>query len=186
MSSLRPPGLGPLVGHTTHESCRLWIRAGDPADAGAHLASDRRTLGVIGLLNARGRIEKAYYFRLPREFDRTGVFWLGRDVALGRHSSDRIPRNQQDTPYLLKPDTSYTVRLGTLTVDDPLPDPEVIPDHILAERLPAVDVMAEQLLNLPADECEATFRTFPDPTKNRSRTELPDRFLSLSRAPLEN
>ena len=65
MSSLRPPGLGPLVGHTTHESCRLWIRAGDPADAGAHLASDRRTLGVIGLLNTRGRIEKAYYFRLP-------------------------------------------------------------------------------------------------------------------------
>jgi alkaline phosphatase D len=165
MSNLRPPGLGPLVGHATHDSCRLWIRAGDPADAGAHLASDRRTLGVIGLLNARGRIEKAYYFRLPREFDRTGVFWLGRDVALGRHSSDPIPRNQQDTPYVLKPDTSYTVRLGTLTVDDPLPDPEVIPDHILAERLPAVDVMAEQLLNLPADECEATFRTFPDPTK---------------------
>jgi alkaline phosphatase D len=165
MSSLRSPGLGPLVGHTTHDSCRLWIRAGDPGDAGAHLASDRRTLGVIGLLNARGRIERAYYFRLHREFDRTGVFWLGRDVALGRHSTDGVPRSQQDTPHVLRPDTEYTVRLGTLTVDDPLPDPETISDRELAQRLPPVDVMAEQLLSLPADQCQAIFRTFPDATK---------------------
>jgi alkaline phosphatase D len=165
MSSVRPPGLGPLVGHTTHDSCRLWIRAGDPGDVGAHLASDRRTLGVIGLLKPRGgELERAYYFRLHREFDRTGVFWLGRDVALGRHSSDPIPRDQHDTPHLLQPDTLYTVRLGTMTIDDPLPDAEVLPDHLLAARLPAVDVIARQLLELLADQCQATFRTFPDPT----------------------
>ena len=168
MSSLRAPGLGPIVGHTTHDSCRLWIRAGDPGDSGASLDSDRRTLGVIGVLNAAGKIDKAYYFRLPREFDRTGTFWLGRDVALGRHEKDDVPKSKQDKPYRLKPDTEYTVRLGTITVDDPMPNAESISDRELADRLPLIDNIADELLSLPAEDSEAKFRTFPESAKSAS------------------
>ena len=50
MSSLRPPGLGPIVGHTSDGTCRLWIRAGDPEDEGAELSSERRTIGVLAVL----------------------------------------------------------------------------------------------------------------------------------------
>ncbi|MEE8247450.1 MAG: alkaline phosphatase family protein, partial [Alphaproteobacteria bacterium] len=50
MSSLRAPGLGPIVGHTTTNACRLWIRAGDPEDKGVSLSSERRTVGVLMVL----------------------------------------------------------------------------------------------------------------------------------------
>jgi alkaline phosphatase D len=50
MASLRPPGLGPIVGHTTDTTCRVWIRAGDPADYKADLDEFRRTVGVIGIV----------------------------------------------------------------------------------------------------------------------------------------
>ena len=93
MSSLRQPGLGPIVGHTTDSSCRLWIRAGDPQDEGAVLSSERRTLGVLAVTDRNGKPianPPAYYFRLHREFDRTGTFNLGRDISLGAQP-DAIP-----------------------------------------------------------------------------------------------
>ena len=34
------------------------------------------------------RIGDAWYFRLPREFDRTGTFKLGFDAQLGRYRDD--------------------------------------------------------------------------------------------------
>lgn len=177
MSALRPPGLGPIIGHTTHDSCRLWIQAGDPEDASGSLSSNRRTIGVIGVLaptNGRGKkgpdkIEKGYYFRLHREFDRTGTFWLGRDVALGRHETDAIPKPQQDKPYRLKPDTTYRVRMGTLSMDDPLPDAETINDVELARRLPPIENIAPLLLELDADSSEVEFRTFPDAKEVQDR-----------------
>ena len=63
---LRPPSLGPIVGHTTDASVRVWIRA---ADAGEH-----RSIGVAGLCQGkRVRPSSVTYFRLRREYDRTGV-----------------------------------------------------------------------------------------------------------------
>lgn len=161
MSTLRPPGLGPVIGHTTSSSCRLWIRAGDPQDEGARLAADRRTIGIIGLLDDdRTGFEAAYYFRLHREFDRTGTFTLGRDVSLGRHVTDGLD-DEADRPVVLTPDTAYTARLATLTIDDPLPDAQSLSSRDLAQRLPDVNRMAPQLLDLPAESCEVDFRTFP-------------------------
>ena len=165
MSALRPPGLGPIIGHTTHDSCRLWIQAGDPEDRPGVLVSNRRTVGVIGLIE-NGKVTKGYYFRLQREFDRTGTFVIGKDVALGRHESDGIPKAQQDKPLSLKPDTAYVVRMGTLSVDDPLPDDESLSDSDLVKRLPDIKNIAPLLLeDLTPEQSEVTFRTFPVDTR---------------------
>jgi len=51
MSSIRPPSLGPIIGHTTSNSCRLWVRAADPDDSDIKLNKNRRTIGVITVLN---------------------------------------------------------------------------------------------------------------------------------------
>ncbi len=167
MSALRPPGLGPIIGHTTHDSCRLWIQAGKLGDEGpmSALSENRRTVGVIGLMSSKdaatAKIVKAYYFRLQREFDRTGTFVLGSDVALGRHERDGIPTARQDKPYELKPDTEYTVRMGTLSLDDPLDNEDTLTDVQLADRLPSIETMGPLLLQLREKECQTTFRTFP-------------------------
>lgn len=155
MSSLRPPGLGPIVGHTTDRSCRLWIRAEDPGDEGGRPNSQRRTLGVVALLR-KGRQKIAeplvYYFRLHREYDRTGAFTFGEDRDLGIVGGRPIP---------LVADTEYTARLGTLTVDDPFPDDEMVPDEQLRARLPDPQIWLDTLQGLAAEESEAVFRTFP-------------------------
>lgn len=170
MPSLRAPGLGPIVGHTTPTSCRLWMRGDDPADRGARLASERRTVGVLGVMDGPGSgadVLAAYYFRLHREYDRTGTFVLGEDVSLGheacapRKRGDRIGPLGPDEVFPLAPDTPYTVRLGTLTTDDPWPDDANVGDAALAARLPPVLEVAQDLGDLPAEACEATFLTFP-------------------------
>ena len=170
MASLRAPGLGPIVGHTTDTTCRLWIRAGDPADEKTELESERRTVGVIGIVGkGKTKITDAWYFRLQREFDRTGIFTLGADRQLGWYPSDfkeegkkapaKLPKGIQSEP--LDPDTEYTVRLGTLTIDDPLPDDETMPDWKLRNRLPNIDAIKDELLTLDDTKSEAVFRTFP-------------------------
>src|SRR3546814_7936782 len=50
MPALREPGLGPIVGHVTDTSCRVWIRGDETGDEGAALDSERRTLGVATIL----------------------------------------------------------------------------------------------------------------------------------------
>lgn len=162
MSSLRAPGLGPIVGHTTDRTCRLWIRADDSQDRGATLASERRTLGVLGVTHKNGdKIENppVYYFRLHREFDRTGTFNLGEDVSLGGGGD----------PYTLDPDATYRVRLGTLTVDDPFSDDETVASSTLKERLPDATVWRDELIALPEDKAQAEFRTFPNSAKTTDR-----------------
>jgi alkaline phosphatase D len=121
-------------------------------------------VGVIALVKdprGKAKIEKGYYFRLQREFDRTGTFVMGKDVTLGRHESDGIPPKLRDVPDVLSPDTFYAVRVGTLSIDDPMPDDESLSDVELDARLPSIENIAPMLLQLPADRCEATFRTFP-------------------------
>jgi alkaline phosphatase D len=176
MASLRPPGLGPIVGDTTHNSCRIWIRAGDPADNKVDLDEDRRTVGIIGIVTRTNLIGRAWYFRLQREYDRTGTFLLGKDVQLGFYESDfrdqgkEPPAPDQLSPAryraaVLTPDTEYIVRCGTLTIDDPMPNDAALPDWQLIARLPDIDNIKQELFGsaFKPDECEATFRTFSDP-----------------------
>lgn len=155
MSSLRPPGLGPIVGHTTDHSARVWIRAGDPVDDAELLSAERRTLGVAALLEKDGRRIRrplVYYFRLHREYDRTGAFTFGEDRDLG---------DTNGRPARLDPESSYVARLGTLTLDDPFPNDFSVWDEQLRARLPDPRVWLDALRGLDADESEARFGTFP-------------------------
>lgn len=155
MSSLRPPGLGPIVGHTTDRSCRLWIQAPGVEDGKQAAEEDRRTFGVLAV-TARGGVSippaerPVFYFRLRREFDRTGTFVLGEEASLGGRGE----------VYALEPDTEYRVRVASLAVDDAWDNDASIPSDLLAERLPAPRVWSAAIDDLPAD-CEASFRTFP-------------------------
>lgn len=159
MSSLRVPGLGPIVGHTADDCCRVWIRAGDPEDEKTELSASRRTLGVITIIAVNGKsVSDApiHYFRLHREYDRTGTFLLGKESGI-------------DTSTKFKPlsaDTKYKVRVATLTIDDPFPDDETISDQELVMRLPnAVDAWRDILLDtqqLEGEHSIAEFTTFPD------------------------
>ena len=73
MSSLREPSLGPIVGATTDQSCRLWIRGADSGKPDESFDEDRRTIGVLSVKHRDGQ-HQAFYFRLHREYDRTGTF----------------------------------------------------------------------------------------------------------------
>ena len=102
MSALRPPGLGPVIGHTTGITSRLWIQAGEVKEDGVVLASSRRTVGVLGVLTGPAnnlKVSRAYYFRLQREFDRTGTFVLGSDVSLGRYHTDEADAKRLGLPF---------------------------------------------------------------------------------------
>ena len=154
MSNLRPPSLGPIVGHTTNTTARLWIKAVDPDDYGANFARGRRTIGVIAVIRENGRIvrrKRAHYFRLQRECHRAGTFTLGEDIGLGE--------NNPSAP--LKPGTPYEVRIGTLTIDDPYPEDDSMPSGKLVERLPKPGMWWDELCNLPEEQSLATFTTFP-------------------------
>ncbi|MEH2521111.1 hypothetical protein V1279_006684 [Bradyrhizobium sp. AZCC 1610] len=175
MASLRPPGLGPVVGATTDSTCRIWIRAGDPAIHKTDLDEYRRTIGVIGMLNAtKTQITDAWYFRLRREFDRAGTFTLGEDVQLGFSFTDwqdllakgvitgpPDPLPPEAIPAFLEPGKEYTVRCGTLTIDDPTPAAS-LSDWELIRRLPDINMIKGDLFgpNFKSKACEATFRTF--------------------------
>lgn len=156
MSSLRAPGLGPIVGHTTDRSCRLWIQA-PLADREKRAAEeDRRTLGVLVVTARAGvalpaNLRPVFYFRLRREFDRTGTFVLGEERSLGECGE----------PYLLEPDTEYRVRLASLALDDDFDNDARVASATLVDRLPAPQVWASVIDSLPAESCEASFRTHP-------------------------
>jgi len=159
MSSLREPGQGPIVGHTTTTTCRIWIRAEDPDDEGADLDENRRTIGVIAVMEEDGQpipepSREVHYFRLHREFDRTGTFNLGVDSSIGTAKASSK----------LKPGTKYVVRVGTLTIDDPFPNDESVSDETLARRLPRPNEADwfTDLLKLKAETSEARFETFPE------------------------
>ncbi len=166
MSGIREPGLGPIIGHTTDHSCRLWIRAGDPEDNGAILAPNRRTVGLLAVTEKQGKKianPPAFYFRLRREFDRTGDINLGVESGL----------DDKNKPYTLEPDTEYVVRMATLTIDDPLPGNASMESTALTDRLPDPSVWLEELLTINPDTSEAVFTTFP------AEGEKPEKKLSF-------
>ncbi|AXE28900.1 phosphodiesterase [Chromobacterium phragmitis] len=154
MSKLRPAQLGPIVGHATSTSARIWIR-GSAGDEGPDIDGECRTIGVIAITwenGRRPRRRRVYYFRLRREYDRTGTFTLGEELGLKAVDSAPLP---------LLPDTGYVVRVGTLLLDDPSPEDDSLSHGELAKRLPAAEVWFDDLEALPAEESEARFRTFP-------------------------
>ena len=85
-----------------------------------------------------------HYFRLKREYDRTGTFTLGEEVGI---------KSRSQTAIALQPDTEYKARLGTLTIDDPKPDDDSISGLELAKRLPEPSVWWDDLLSLPDGNC---------------------------------
>ena len=162
MSSLRVPSFGPIVGHTTDTSSRIWIRGAQQGDRGADLDEDKRTIGVVAVTGKNGQPiphndQRAYYFRLHREYDRTGTFNLGVDNNF-RKSKSRSKPAERAVP--LEPDTTYVVRVGSLTLDDPVSNDEVVNNIELDAMLPPADVWIE-LLNSPKfGSVEASFKTF--------------------------
>src|SRR5690606_19440545 len=108
------PAVGPIIGHTTSNSCRLWIAAGDTGLTADGMQESVRTIGVIGVFDDKRQLvppEHIYYFRLKREYDRTGSFNLGKDVSLWADEKDK------GNAYKLKPDTRYRVRFSTISLD---------------------------------------------------------------------
>jgi alkaline phosphatase D len=151
MSSLREAGLGPIVGHTTARSGRVWIRAREAQDEMGGLAAQQRTIGVGAVVGKNDQpIDpdeiQAFYFRRHREHDRSGIFDAGAHTCITKVERDGELVYKPSSP--LQPGTSYTVRLGTLTIDDPFGDDENISSDVLAERLPNPNVWVGDLLNL--------------------------------------
>jgi alkaline phosphatase D len=174
MSTLRKPALGPVVGHTTHQSCRLWIAASDALDEKG-LDEDRRTIGVLGVVGAGGRVDPAhiYYFRLRREFDRTGTFNLGKDVSMWRDEAERVSLQ----PFPLQPASPYRVRMASLNLDDAYPNDHNVPSEWIVSKLPPASAWADKLNRDPAEDvyAEAVFTTQPAPPA--SQTPAPLSFL---------
>ena len=167
MSGLREPGLGPIIGHTTDTSSRIWIRAGDPGDDNAELNADRRTLGVIAVVAENGQAIpedkiNVHYFRLRREFDRTGTFVLGEDTGIKELASSKK----------LQPGTLYQVRVGTLTIDDPFKNDDNISSDSLAGILPDPSVWRRPLLKLDDKFSSAEFRTFPTTPTGKTASKV--------------
>ncbi|MDE0538719.1 MAG: alkaline phosphatase D family protein [Rhodospirillales bacterium] len=173
MPALRTPGLGPIVGHVTDTTACLWVRARDHEDAGAALHSGRRTIGVIAVVEAPDTFQDAvptdadievrcrelaanpdgdipvFYFRLHREFDRTGTFCFGDQACI----------TGRDSPPL-RPTTRHIALLGIITLDDPFDDDQNVANEDLAGRLPDASVWLPDLLSLPSGSSTACFRTF--------------------------
>ena len=153
MARLREAHLGPIVGHVTDTTARIWIRAGDLEERGPRGDDDRRTLGVIGIRREDAEeyaAEDVHYFRLKREFDRTGAFTFGADGGLGEDAQPSAP---------LEAGTRYVVRVGTLTVDDPDDNAISVHNSHLVNRLPGADVWIDDLNALRRDVSEASFKT---------------------------
>lgn len=167
MSSLRSPGLGPIVGHTTPTSSTIWIRASDRADVGGKHADDRRTIGLLTIELVNGQpatrdLQGVYYFRLHRKCDRTGMFTLGGDHCLTHAATDPRP------PIIpLAPNTRYRVRVGTLALDDSFDTDQNIPDSSLADLLPDPRRLRDQLLRIDGKRATAEFWTFPHQRQDR-------------------
>ena len=134
---LRSPSVGPVVGHTTSHASRIWMRGSDEVDG--------RSIGVAALYDADGNYvaKSACYLRLHREYDRTGtVDFTG-----------------------LNPDTTYFVRLGSLTFDSTNPMVSV-DDSEVFNKLPDPETFCSDLEKLPHEESLARFTTYPVAANN--------------------
>lgn len=170
MSALRKPALGPIVGHTTDKACRLWIAAADPVAENSEMAENRRTVGVIAVVDKAGQVfpDSIAYFRLQREFDRTGTFNLGRDVSLWSSKDDK----RTLSPFMLEPGTEYIVRMATLSLDDPYENEAMVDSEEIAWRLPEPTVWARDLDRKDGNYVQTTIRTAPAASFGGAKTKL--------------
>lgn len=135
-SALRSPVLGPIVGHTTSTSTNIWIRGSD--------TDDNRTVGIAALfLGNDYQIGHSKYFRLKREYDRTGVATFEN----------------------LQPNSTYVVKTGILILETLDPD-EVLEDDEVFDQLPPAEGWLKQLEGLP-EEASASFLTFSGTIENQ-------------------
>ncbi len=138
-TSLRPPSLGPIVGHTTPTSARIWIRGAEFLES--------RSVGIAALFQKNRYVPKsARYFRLHREYDRTGI---------------------TDFEGLM-PDTSYQVKTASLMMDSSGVNASVT-DEDVYKKLPNPEIWIDELKGLQSDESEANFCTFPNPPLPNSK-----------------
>jgi len=146
---------------------------GDPGDVSVDLDEDRRTIGIIVPLEKTkdGTPQKLShppaYFRLHREFDRTGTFNLGMDVGI-------VAGNSNAKPFIMEPDTEYLVGFATLTIDDPHSNDDTVPDDVVARHLPPLtswDWMRDEIDRM-GPETKARFRTMPAPDKGQKASFL--------------
>lgn len=161
MSTLRCPSLGPIIGHTTSQSCRIWIAASDALDERG-IAEDRRTIGVLAVVGADGLVgpNDIFYFRLRREYARTGTFNLGVDKSLWKDPAQAAELQ----PLLLQPATRYTIRVACLNQDDAYPNDSLVTSEALAATLPPASVWRDKLNNANLEDeayAESTFVTQP-------------------------
>ena len=109
-------------------------------------------------MSHRGGQRQAFYFRLRREYDRTGTFNLGEDHNF---KMVRTPREKSQQSVPLAPATPYQVRLGSLTLDDTFANDAEVSTSGLLERLPPPAVWTDDLEQLDPEKCLASFTTFP-------------------------
>jgi len=130
---LRAPSLGPIIGHTTATSTRVWMRGHDETSS--------RTIGIAALFDRSDKYvaKTAQYIRLHREYDRTGVADFDALAA----------------------DREYRVRMGSLTIDS-VDDTAAIADDDLFSKLPKPDVWVDDLQKLPDEESLGVFTTAPE------------------------
>lgn len=129
---LRAPSAGPIVGHTSSSSSRIWMRGADEVPG--------RTVGVAALYDGGGHYvtNSACYFRLHRKHDRTGI-------------AD-FTGLQADTPYI--------VRVASLTLDSSN-STAILDDQEVYARLPRPEDWRSELEKLPVAESLASFTTYP-------------------------
>jgi len=130
---LRTPSAGPIVGHTTASSVRLWMRGSDET-AG-------RTIGIAFLYDSNKKYiaKSATYFRLHRDYDRTGTV----DFSM------------------LSSNTKYFARLASLTLDS-TDSMTAISDDDIEKKLPPAEAWKDEILKLNEIESLASFTTFPE------------------------
>lgn len=130
-TAVRAPTVGPIVGHTTATTSRIWIRGNE--------TDDSRTVGIAVIYEGKKLVKgAAQYFRLHREYDRTGVADFEG----------------------LKPDTTYTVLAASLSLDTP--DPMAVnSDEEVFASLPPPEAWRKQLEELDPVLARAEFKTFP-------------------------
>jgi len=137
---LKPPSLGPLVGHTTQTSARIWVR-------GVDIDEGHRTIGVGAIfLDKKVVPGSPQYFRLHRDYDRTGTI-----------DFEKLTAGQ-----------SYVAKIGTLVLESEDPD-VLVNDDIVFKTLPDAQTWIGELNALPPQESTAEFSTFPSPGSDSLR-----------------
>jgi alkaline phosphatase D len=156
------PRIGPIVGHTTSKSARLWIEARTPRAK----ESESTHIGVglvVKTINGNKTIEHSgehhSYFKITADAPHIGIW----DLTTKKQTSTTVRRSTS----LSKKGTKTQVRLATAPINSLLPEgmSTKMTDEIEAieQRLPLPQAWAKEVLQLAEHLTEAQFSTFPEP-----------------------